>query len=102
MTEEAKGVSKEEESKEQLVNVFFELSNLSSLLRKAIDEGTRGVANLAATCYLLVQITYRKLEYYQAKYDFEIDSSDLFYVEDVPKFISFQQEEENEKGVSHE
>ncbi len=101
MSEETKGVSKEEESKEQLVNVFFELSNLSSLLRKAIDEGERGMANLAETCYLLVQITIRKLEYYQRKYDFEIDSSDLFYVEDIPKFISFQQEKEATKEVNH-
>ena len=70
--------------KEVLSNCFFELSCAKEYLK----ECDRNSAEIdGQILYLLIDISVRKISFYQDKYGFKVDEGDFFYVEDAADFF---------------
>ena len=80
-----------------LNNAIFELHSAENLLRVYERNNEKADAEVLLS---LIKTALAKLDYFQRKYDFEIDDDDQFYVEDMLKFAEKKAVlEATDKGV---
>jgi hypothetical protein len=82
MSEEAAKVETE-----MLVDCVHELYKLSEMLQEAIDKESCLPYDVA---FVLTRTAIKRLEYYQEKYDFQVNREDDFLVEDLHKFLDLE------------
>ena len=66
------------------IDSFFELSNLEVYLERC-EENESPI--LGCIALLLLRVAREKIAYFQDKYNFQVENSDLFYTEDLLDFM---------------
>ncbi len=73
----------EKENTTSLCECFNELDHIEKSLNTWADEEGEPDIHILI---LLIRVTMEKLNYFQKKYDFKVEDSDHFFVEDLLKF----------------
>lgn len=94
MAEENKGT-------EAMTDGLLEARLLTKLLEEARFKGYEIDFEEGQYLFLIAGVVNKKLKYFQKKYNFRIENSDLIFLEDLASYISFPvgQEEATEKEV---
>ena len=87
-----------EETKNFLTDTLYELHAVTRMLRESIEDDVDLSMPTAEVMVMLLDVTSKKLDYYQRKYGFDVPRSDTFYIQDLPKYIEFGKD--NGEGVS--
>jgi hypothetical protein len=82
------------EGKIELCNVIYETGTVKDLLKPMLDEGRKQTSvsfGTLANIHMLMGVIDAKLQYYQKKYDFQVDyPGDVFYPEEIANFLMFK------------
>ncbi len=95
----SKVTSKPKENQEttELDSCIFELLSAENLIKAWMEAGVEPELDVLLA---LIKVASAKLSYYQDKYDFQVDRSDHFYVEDMLDFAKKKAIADAE-GVEH-
>ena len=82
-----------QQNTEFLTDALFEFHTLKRLLTDAVHDNFPVDDGIAPLLLLLVKTTDKKLKHYQEKYKFEVATEDMYYVENLPDFVTFPEKE---------